>query len=468
MELPTLGKHCANDQCKQIDFLPLQCKCGKVFCSEHLQTHRETCEKSRFLTDEELKKIENIFVCSKEGCRERSVVPLVCQRCKKHYCIQHRHLTECKDKTKEELDKERERYAEPVRQFNEAKAIVDKQIENSIAEAKKKSKSKELASKLQLMKIKNKAQGQQSIPLTHRVYFNIHLPSSGPNGGKTLPVFVSKFWSLGKDIVLRTENDSTYHKEYFEKPPEENIPGNDRAANCSHIEYIRTVQEKIFKTPPPLKPPKISEMKDSYPFHPWKPLRDKHVNVFCEMPETFRGIQPNINPADKGFYKLLDIYLTENRAKYVPYTPEQLAKAQEDFITMYNACGKHKGLKDELPGKLHGRKNMYDKKVFKLEMPNRFLSKAPKRVPHSGMTTEYSSNYPKPAYSDFFPYIQENGIYFPQSLSGAGPWQTLCPPAMYCTENCHIGTGLPVRAVVDVNQPDIKKIIHDTRCCTKI
>ncbi|CAG9764081.1 unnamed protein product [Ceutorhynchus assimilis] len=196
MELPNLGKRCADDHCKQLDFLPLQCRCGKIFCSEHLNCHAQTCTKSRFLAEDELKKIENIFVCSREGCKERSVVPLICQRCEKHFCIQHRHLAQCQEKSPEEQAKEKEKYFEPVKQFNKAKAVVDKQVENSLAEAKKKSKNKEMAAKLQLMKIKNKAIGQKNIPPADRVYFNIHIQSLG----RDVPVFVSKTWSLGRVI----------------------------------------------------------------------------------------------------------------------------------------------------------------------------------------------------------------------------------------------------------------------------
>lgn len=140
-------------------------------------------------------------------------------RCKKHYCIQHRHLTECEEKSKEEKDREIEKYTQPIKQFNEAKATVDKQvknkfnnlnvdtqinnpffqIQNSLSQAKRGSKHKEMASKLQLMKIKNKATGQNGIPTTNRVYFNI---SFGPsqNSEKIVPVFVSKTWSLGENL----------------------------------------------------------------------------------------------------------------------------------------------------------------------------------------------------------------------------------------------------------------------------
>ncbi|KAL1488048.1 hypothetical protein ABEB36_015418 [Hypothenemus hampei] len=191
MELPQIGKHCANEQCKQLDFLPLQCSCGKVFCSKHLRSHVETCTSVRTLKDDELKLIENVFVCSKDDCKERSVVPLTCSRCKKHFCIKHRHLTECEEKSQEEVQNEKEKFARPIREFHQAKAIVDKQVETTLAKAK----NKETALKVQLMKLKGRAKGVKTIPSTDRLYFNV-LTSNG----NSFPVFVSKTWSLGRAL----------------------------------------------------------------------------------------------------------------------------------------------------------------------------------------------------------------------------------------------------------------------------
>lgn len=56
-----------------------------------------------------------------------------------------------------------------------------------------------MASKLQLMKIKNKATGLKGIPTTNRVYFNIGFGPS-QKSEKIVPVFVSKTWSLGRTI----------------------------------------------------------------------------------------------------------------------------------------------------------------------------------------------------------------------------------------------------------------------------
>lgn len=128
MEFPETGKNCAESSCKQLDFLPLQCKCGDTFCSEHFATHTQVCSVSRILKEDELQTIENIFVCSNVKCNERSVIPLMCERCKQHYCIKHRHFEQCEEKSAEILAKEVERYTEPVQRFDKAKALVDKQV----------------------------------------------------------------------------------------------------------------------------------------------------------------------------------------------------------------------------------------------------------------------------------------------------------------------------------------------------
>lgn len=134
MEFPSVGKQCAHPSCKQLDFLPLPCRCGLIFCSEHFTTHAQNCEFSKLLTQDELKTVEDVYVCSHPSCKERSVIPLICDKCNKHFCIKHRHLVECEEKSPEVLQKEKERYAEPVRKFNEAKAAVDEKVSLQVFE----------------------------------------------------------------------------------------------------------------------------------------------------------------------------------------------------------------------------------------------------------------------------------------------------------------------------------------------
>lgn len=128
MEFPNVVTNCAQSSCNQLDFLPLRCECGQVFCSEHFSIHTESCKPSKTVSQNELKTIRDLFVCSHLSCNDRSIVPLICERCKRHFCVKHRHLIECEEKSPVLLAKERERYAEPAQRFGEAKALVDKQV----------------------------------------------------------------------------------------------------------------------------------------------------------------------------------------------------------------------------------------------------------------------------------------------------------------------------------------------------
>ncbi|XP_044745931.1 AN1-type zinc finger protein 1-like [Coccinella septempunctata] len=194
MEFPSVGSQCCHENCKQLDFLPYVCSCSKTFCLEHFSHHSLSCQVKDNIVSE-LKTIDNVLTCSEEGCNERGIVPLICQNCKKHFCVRHRHIGECKRKTEEEFLAAREKLAIPSRQFNEAKANTDKEISKSIENAKKNEKKRKLACKIQLMRLKGRAVGLKSIPTTDRLHFNIVLPSKSEKA-----VFISKTWTLGKAI----------------------------------------------------------------------------------------------------------------------------------------------------------------------------------------------------------------------------------------------------------------------------
>lgn len=44
MEIPSLGVNCSVDGCNRLDFLPLRCECGKMFCTDHFMEHTQGCE----------------------------------------------------------------------------------------------------------------------------------------------------------------------------------------------------------------------------------------------------------------------------------------------------------------------------------------------------------------------------------------------------------------------------------------
>lgn len=71
----------------------------------------------------------------------------------------------------------------------------------------------------------------------------------------------------------------------------------------------------------------------------------------------------------------------------------------------------------------------------------------------SGKQTEYQSRYYLKTNHEIFPKLFQSGEEYPDSLPNASLWQNLSPPAMYCTEYCHIGTGWPTSAVIEPKKP---------------
>lgn len=74
------------------------------------------------------------------------------------------------------------------------------QLNQTISQARKKPKTQQVANKIQLMRIKNKATGLRAVPTTDRIYFNVQHPKEV--GNKVSPVFVSKMWTLGNNIIV--------------------------------------------------------------------------------------------------------------------------------------------------------------------------------------------------------------------------------------------------------------------------
>lgn len=128
MELPNLDKHCSYKDCQQLDFLPLECKCKRLFCSKHFTLHLQECSLEGNIVTEVKKKIEEVYRCSEAECGSTSLVPLICENCKKHFCVNHRHIVGCLLPDPETVAAEKEKYNAPVRQFNEVKAAIDQKV----------------------------------------------------------------------------------------------------------------------------------------------------------------------------------------------------------------------------------------------------------------------------------------------------------------------------------------------------
>uniref|UniRef100_A0A1E1W5H2 AN1-type domain-containing protein n=1 Tax=Pectinophora gossypiella TaxID=13191 RepID=A0A1E1W5H2_PECGO len=225
MEFPTLGENCQYENCNQIDFLPLQCKCGKVFCREHFNAHclSGECQLAPEPKEVNLKTDDKIFKCSEKGCRKGSLHEMLCSKCGKHYCIEHRFHPSCPEIDDETMAAKIEQLEAPRRQFREANKHLQEKITENIRKALQSSAKVKTASKIHLMRIKQKAVGPKTIPASDRVYFAIGKPKSSepkpvkiiqdvdnidyiesltldPDLKDTVPVFISSKWSLGRAI----------------------------------------------------------------------------------------------------------------------------------------------------------------------------------------------------------------------------------------------------------------------------
>jgi len=98
MEFPDVGEQCAHAGCAQLDFLPLECAhCHLLFCKEHLLPANHVCPayKDNVVTDEDLEgrvKEKWQYKCSHPQCHVKELVPIHCIKCKRHYCLNHRHF----------------------------------------------------------------------------------------------------------------------------------------------------------------------------------------------------------------------------------------------------------------------------------------------------------------------------------------------------------------------------------------
>ncbi|XP_063383463.1 AN1-type zinc finger protein 1-like [Cydia fagiglandana] len=225
MEFPTLGEHCMFQNCNQIDFLPLQCKCGKVFCREHFTEHSLSgeCELAPEPKEIKLKSDDQIFRCSSKGCRKGSLHEILCPKCEKHFCIEHRFHPSCPEIDDETMAAKIEQLEAPRRQFHEANKHLQEKITENIRKALQSTAKVKTASKIHLMRIKQKAKGPKSIPASDRVYFAIGKPKNmeaksikiiedvdklvalesvtlDPDLKDSVPVFISSKWSLGRAI----------------------------------------------------------------------------------------------------------------------------------------------------------------------------------------------------------------------------------------------------------------------------
>ncbi|XP_066581218.1 AN1-type zinc finger protein 1-like [Prorops nasuta] len=192
MEFPQTGENCSITDCKQLDFLPFLCEyCQNIFCKVHFNAECHNCK--NITTNDSTSQGEKIiYECFEESCKEKSIIEMLCIKCKRHFCLVHRYHG-CLEMSEGDKSKKLKKWQIPKKQFAEAKAAVDQEVTMNL----KKSKNNTMANKVQYMKVKATAVGPKKVPVCERRYFLVYPPSLS-----TTPknVFVSGQWTIGKTI----------------------------------------------------------------------------------------------------------------------------------------------------------------------------------------------------------------------------------------------------------------------------
>lgn len=192
MEFPSLGERCTMASCQQLDLLPICCNfCKNHFCKTHFQPFDHSCPsesvQEALATNFDKNPNMALHICSLSNCSVKELVCMPCSHCQLHFCLHHRHQIDHQCLKLEKIQEKMVQTAALVKQITEKTS--GKKVSQGV-------KSEKLASKVQLMKLKQHSKGINELPSEERVYFLVHSPLNED----TVAVFVSKCWSVGKSI----------------------------------------------------------------------------------------------------------------------------------------------------------------------------------------------------------------------------------------------------------------------------
>ncbi|XP_048759086.2 AN1-type zinc finger protein 1-like isoform X4 [Ostrea edulis] len=174
------------------DFLPFACKsCQQVFCLDHKFPDDHDCKEFSAETPYVEYSGTKAYTCSITKCTARELMPVVCEKCSKNFCLRHRHQN---DHNCENLVEK----ITPTKTAEHVQQILASKKLNEHPKKTKGRKSSKTAAKVALMKMKMNAAGDKKIPEPDRVYFSVVLPGGSISKGPAKPLFFSKTWSVGR------------------------------------------------------------------------------------------------------------------------------------------------------------------------------------------------------------------------------------------------------------------------------
>ena len=217
----SIGEHCSVAYCKRLDFLPITCNgCGLLFCKDHMSYDAHGCSLCLLaMPDGSAYQGPRSYRCSFENCTNRELTAIACDACLENFCLAHRHETEhnCRATVmRSERMLQTAKHVQSIVSRTSAPLAGDKNPKRQPASQK----SKTTASKIALMKLKQKAIGDSGIPESERVFLNVALPHGSQS--KSMAMFFSDKWYVGKVVDkiaaatgLRNDNNTSAARKLF-------------------------------------------------------------------------------------------------------------------------------------------------------------------------------------------------------------------------------------------------------------
>ncbi|THD25905.1 AN1-type zinc finger protein 1 [Fasciola hepatica] len=224
-----IGDHCAKPDCKQLDFLPVQCdECKLIFCKLHSSVTAHECQAPpRTVPDLEMDAETRLTGqrCQFPSCDKCELVPLKCEACEKLFCVSHKQkeVHQCAKLWTATHEANAERKAGLLNAEHLDRAAlqsVSRPLHHASESSTVKSASKPVsrrsratAARLTLMQAKMHAKpaGRLAASIASDDRFVIRLSASAelnPTSTEVVPFFVGKTWPLGRVLDFAQEHFS--------------------------------------------------------------------------------------------------------------------------------------------------------------------------------------------------------------------------------------------------------------------
>ncbi|KAI9296105.1 hypothetical protein K502DRAFT_364460 [Neoconidiobolus thromboides FSU 785] len=208
MEFPDIGEQCTISSCNQLDFLPFKCNnCLKTFCPSHFQSTEHPCTNITKTIDEPIPlKASAKIDCTLKRCKRKEFNAVYCKSCLEFYCLDHRHSAshDCESVKQRKGILDEAQIAKKKKQ-EQKETLLSKVKESGTTQNKSKSVKigAKVSPKVSIMIFKNKAKGDNKVPMSERIYFKLLFPLKSDKAPESL--FFDKNVGIGKALDILSD-----------------------------------------------------------------------------------------------------------------------------------------------------------------------------------------------------------------------------------------------------------------------